>query len=419
MKNLIILLILTINFTFTSCGSDTLKYDFSKIKSLAETKALITKMQLENKDEKVDSTSNFQEITLKGMHYAGIPVKSALITDNYTLLTTDTLNFSAKNLLEAIEAEKGLTAMSDTYSNNIEFEWKDEIENKKLEIKLVNGKHLAAFGDKDYAELTINYKPTYTIPLANLHKEIKTFENQPKYILNIRAYDCLYDIILNGIIITESTNITEFNLNNYITGPNSSIKIIVKPSKNEGSKKFNEQAYFSATIINKSNNEPVQEIVRTALNGSNSIVFNAEFNSTLPYYPIAWTDGVNLINDKNLKDKVIALYDKLGKAILAKDKQAINDIFYQKDFEMQQLDFDTNFETARNEWEAYLAIQTSSYKYTLANDFEIEFNDGGKLIYTYAKDKSDMIIFTGKGYNATFNHYLYQPKGSNELKIIR
>ncbi|MBJ2174819.1 hypothetical protein JBL43_11265 [Aureibaculum sp. A20] len=419
MKNVIFYIVLLASISITSCGKDALKYDFSKIKSHADTKGLIAKIQLENEDEDIDSTSSFEQITIKGMHYAGVPIKEALITDNYTLLTTDTLNFSAKNLLEAIEANNGLINLTDSYSDRLEFGWKDETEDKTLKINLVNGKHLAAFGDKDYAELTINYKPIYTIPLANIHKEIKTFDNQAKYVLNTRSYDCVYDIIVNDIIITESSNETEFNLNNYIVGPDSSIKIIVKPRQKDGAKAFNEQAYFTAAIVNNENEEIIEAIEKTALKGSTPIVFQTDFNSTLPYYPKAWTDGADLRNDERLKDKVIALYDKLGKAMLAKDEQALNDIFYQKDFEMQQLDFDTNFEPARSEWETYLSVQLYCYKYTVANDFDIEFNSGGKLIYTYAKDKSDMIIFTGKGHDFTLNHYLYQPKGSNELKIIR
>jgi len=417
MKNVLILLFLTISISITSCNKDALKYDFSKIKSPSETKDLIAKMQLENIDKKIDSTSNFQEITLKGMHYAGVPIREALITDNYTLLTTDSLNFSAKKLLEILEVEKGLTNPTESYSGNINFVWNDETENKKLDINLVNGKHLASFRDKDYAELTITYNPVYNIPLAKIHHKIKTFENQPKYILNIKAHDCVYNVIINDIIITESSRESKFNLNNYITGPVSSLKII--PKKNKGSKNFNENAFFSATITNKDNKETIKKIEQITLKGNNPIVLETEFNSTLPYYPKAWTDGVDLRNDKDLKAKIIALYDKIGKAFLAKDKQAINETFYQKDFEMQQLEFDTNFETARDEWEAYLAVQLNSYKYTVANDYDIVFNADGKLIYTHAKDKSDMIIFTGKSYDKTLNYYLYQPKGSNELKIIR
>ena len=423
MKNFIILLLLTICTTFISCDSvATPRYDFAKVKSNSETKALIAKMQLENIEEDIDSTSSNHDITLKGMHYAGVPIKSATITDNYTLLTTDTVNFSGKKLLEVLEAEKGLTNPAEGFGDDIEFEWKDEIENKELEINFINGKHLAAFGNKDYGRLTIKYNPLYTIPLAKIHSKVKVFDTAPKYLLNIKSYNSVFDISINDVNVSHNSNSESFSLNNYITGPNSSIKLTAK-TKDKSIKKepntYYEDPSFSIQIIDNSTKEVVKEIEKTSIRNNIPVNLKIDFNSTLPYYPEAWTNGTDLRNNKDLKEKVIALYTKLGNAILANDEQAINDLFYQKDFEMQQLDFDTNFETARNEWEAYLSILLNTYKYTVAKDFEIEFNAGGKLIYTYAKDKSDMIILTGKGYHNAFNNFLYLPKGSNELKIIR
>ncbi|WP_349664418.1 hypothetical protein IZU89_05025 [Cellulophaga lytica] len=423
MKNIITVLVLSIYTILVSCDSvATPRYDFAEVKSSSQTKALIAKMILENKEENIDSTSSFIDLTLKGMHYAGVPVKSALITDNYTLLTTDTINTSAKKLLEVLEAEKGLTNQTNSYSDDVEFEWKDEIETKKLEVNFVNGKHLAAFGNKDYGKLTITYNPIYTIPLAKIHSKVKVFDTAPKYVLNIKSYNSVFDISINDVSIATGTDSDSFNLNNYITGPNSSIKLTAKTEDKTIKKEPNtyyRDPIFSIEIIDNSTKEVIKKIEEKSIRNNIPVNLKIDFNSTLPYYPEAWTNGTDLRKSKDLKEKVIALYTKLGKAILANDEQAINDLFYQKDFEVQQLDFDTNFETARTKWEAYLTMLLNTYKYTLAKDFDIEFNAGGKLIYTYAKDKSDMIILTGKNYDDAFNHFLYQPKGTNELKIIR
>ncbi|WKB82451.1 hypothetical protein QYR09_05320 [Cellulophaga lytica] len=423
MKNIITILVLSIYTTFVSCDSvATNRYNFAEVKSSSQTKALIAKMILENKDEDIDSTSSYIELNLKGMHYADVPIKSALITDNYTLLTTDTVNFSAKKLLEVLEAEKGLTNLNNSYSDDVEFEWKDEIETKKLEVNFVNGKHLAAFGNKDYGKLTITYNPVYTIPLAKIHSKVKVFDAAPKYLLYIKSYNSVFDISINDVRIAEGTDSDSFNLNNYITGPNSTIKLTAKTEDKTIKKEPNtyyRDPSFSIEIIDNSTKKVVKKIEEISIKNNIPVNLKLDFNSTLPYYPKAWTNGADLRNSKDLKEKIIALYTKLGNAILANDEQAINDLFYQKDFEVQQLDFDTNFETARTKWEAYLTILLNTYKYTLAKDFDIEFNAGGKLIYTYAKDKSDMLILTGKNYDDSFNHFLYQPKGSNELKIIR
>lgn len=422
MKNVIILLTILIGIAVSSCGKESLKYDFAKVESQSELKALLAKMQLENKEEKIDSISDFQEITIQGMHYGGVPVKTALITNYYTNLTTDTLNFSGKKLLEAIEAKKGLTKRKNTYNDDIEFEWKTETEDIEFELTLRNGKHLAKLGDKDNAEVTIRYKTVYEVPLANIHNEVKTFENQPVYQYQINTNSCVYDMIFNDILILESSDKSSYVLNNFITSEHATMKIVVKPSSDSNGNtpnSFQDSANFSITIIDKSTGKTIKEIERTALSGSTPVTFKLDFNSTLPYYPKAWTDGADLREDKNLKEKIIALYDKLGKAELAKDVQTINELCYQKNFETQQVNYNSHFSTAREAWEGHLAIQNNSYKYTVAKDFDIEFNADGRLIYTHPKSETEMLVFTGKQYFETMYYYVYQPKGSNELKIIR
>lgn len=418
MKNAITLLILLVCISLTSCGQASLKYDFAEIESQSEVDALLIKMMQENENAKIDTVYRFNEITVKGMHYAGVPIKSALITDNYTLLTTDTLNFSGKKLLEAIEGNNGLTKRSYSYNDDIEFQWITETEDIEYKLKLVNGKHLASLGDKDYAEVTIKYKPVYDIPLANIHREIKTFENQPVYEYQISSAHIEYDIFINEIPYLYDSSA----LNYFITSERTSIKVIIKPRTNQNgqpSTGFNENASFSIDIINKDTDKVIKTESRADFKGSNPIEIKFDFNSELPYYPKAWTEGDNLRNDKNLKEKIIALYDKLGKAVLSKDEQTLNDMLYQCNFEMQQLNYDTNFQTSRNEWEWYLEMHDYSYKYSVAKDFEIDFSADGKLIYVKPKDKMDLFTFTGKRYSETPIYYLYQPKGSNELKIIR
>lgn len=422
MKYLLILLILLVGISVTSCGQE--KYDFSKIKSQSEIDALLLKIKQENEGVKIDTSYRLNEITIKGMHYAGVPIKTALISDYYTLLTTDTINYSAKNILETLESEKGLTAITNKYNNNVGFKWKTETEDNDLNIKFVNGKHLASFGNKDYAELTINYKPVYDMPLANIHKKIKTFDKQPKYVLqaanNHGHSDYVY--VINGVKLSEDFTSQKFYLNNYIISEVTSIKIIVKPGldgDNFRPKLFKEGNIFSATIYDEETEEIIANIENVPIGGKATAEFSLEFDSKLPYYPKAWTQGVDLRNDKNLEEKVISFYDKLGKTILAKDKQTINDMFYQKNFETQQLKYDTNYVTARSEWEAHLAVQNNSYKYKVAKNFDIEFSADGKLIFAHPKAKTEMLILTGKQYYQALYYFLYQPKGSNELKIIR
>ncbi|AUC76390.1 hypothetical protein [Olleya sp. Bg11-27] len=57
--------------------------------------------------------------------------------------------------------------------------------------------------------------------------------------------------------------------------------------------------------------------------------------------------------------------------------------------------------------------------YTISKDFDITFNENGKLIYTQPKDNENMLIFTENNYYDNLNFYLYQPKDTIQLKIIR
>lgn len=422
MKNLSLVCLAIVCILVSSCNKRSLKYDFSKATSQSDIDSLFAQIKRDHKDLDLDNSYGLNTLTIKGMHYAGVPIDKALLTNSYTLLTTDSTDYAAKKLLETVESQKGLTKKLDSYGDRIEFEWQTETEDLKYELTLVNGKHLADLGDKDHADLTLTFKPVYEMPLANIHKKIKSFDSEPEYQLILRAYDCVYDVILNDIMVEGSSDHTDFNLNNFITGETSTLEIAVKPQGDDGlvtTKNFGPSANFSAAIVDVSTNKIIKSIDQIDPKGNTPIIFSVDFDSSLPYYPKAWTDGADLRTDHNLREKIIALYKKLGKAIVEKDGQTINDMMYQKDFEMQQVVYDTKFETAIKEWEAYLDIQENSYKYTVAKEFEIEYNANGRLIYTYPKDKNAMLILTGKGYDYKIAHFLYQPKGSTELKIIR
>ena len=267
------------------------------------------------------------------------------------------------------------------------------------------------FGDKDFAELRIEFKPIYTIPFASIHHKIKTFEKQPDYVLASSTNNCNYDIIVNGVKVETADMLHRLHLNEYVTDKITNVKVIAKPKSNERG-----APYYSATILDQNTNEIIKEI--EGGNIEDSTVFETDFESKLPYYPEAWTTGIDLKKDKKIKEKVIAFYHKLGTAIVKKDQQVLNDMFYQSQYEKQQLNYDTKFETARSKWEI-LVNHLQNTKYTISLDFDIKFSAKGKLIYPYRVDNKEILTFDKNNYTDYFNFYLYQPKGSNELKVIR
>lgn len=422
-KSTLLIVSLFIIFVVSCNQNNSNKYDFSKIQSPSELQTLLKQIENENEEVKLDTIINYNDITVKGMHYDGVPIKNAVITRDEITLKTDTLNYSGKRLLEAVEAKKGLTLLEDSYWDDIKFNWKSETEDVDFKLILKNGSHLADLKDKDYAELTISYNPIYKSPLANIHKEVKVYNEQPKYIFKIgRTYGKAFTIIVDDIVITEDNDDdTAFDIQNYITSETTSVKVIVKPVKsaNSNSKVFINEETIAVGIVDEFSGEVFFETTKKAFKGKSSVEIEFGFNSKLPIYPKAWSNGVDLRNDKNLKEKIKTLYSNLGNAFIEKDEQTINDMLYQMNFEKQQLSYDTNFETARENWEFYKQIQDNSYKYTVADKFEIEYNANGKLIYLYAKDKPAMLTFTGKRFSKRMNFFLYQPKGADGLKIIR
>ncbi|ADV48578.1 hypothetical protein Celal_1263 [Cellulophaga algicola DSM 14237] len=424
MKNFIIVLILLMS---TAINSQT-NYNFSEIKSSPDLQKLLLKIMDEHKETRSSMLLEFIEdakvvddivtssrgiysskIYVKGMHYAGIPIAEAIFSNNSIKLTTDTLNYSGKKLLEKIESENGLTPV---YYNDRSYDWEKETETINLRVKFVNGENLALLGDKDFAVLKIDFKPIYKIPLAKIHHKIKKFKKQPDYVLSSSTEHSIYDVFINGIKIEENYTYDRLHLNKYITSNVTSVKIIAKREPD-----YNEKVYYSAAILDQSINEDVK-IIEGRFLGDKTVVFETSFNSELPYYPEAWTNGSDLRKEKKLKEKVIALYNKLGKAILENDEQMLNSMLYQRQFEVQQVNYDTTFLTARILWGNL--IERSVYvNHTVSKDFEIDFSTNGKLIYCHPKDTKEMIIFEEENYDDPFNFYLYEPKGSNELKIIR
>ena len=424
MKNFIIILILLISPAIKSQNN----YDFSKVKSSLDLQKLFLKIMDEHKETRSSMLIEFinesklvdqiitssrggysSKINIKGMYYADIPIAEVIFSANSIKLTTDTTNYSAKRLLEKIELENGLTPV---YYNDGNYEWEKETEAINLSLKLVNGENLASLGDKDFAILKIYYKPIYKTPLAKIHHKIQTFKKQPNYVLYISADNSVYDVFINGIKIEETYRYDRLHLNKYITSNLTSIKITAKRELG-----YREKVHCSAIILDKTTDKEIKKIKGRFLDDKTT-VFETSFKSELPYYPKAWTTGVNLRKEKKLKEKVIALYNKLGKAILENDEQMLNTMLYQRQFEIQQLNFDIKFETARLLWKNLLVLSKNTH-YTVSKDFEIEFSANGKLIYCYPKDTKEMIIFEEEGFGDAFNFYLYQPKGANALKIIR
>ncbi|MBJ2174821.1 hypothetical protein JBL43_11275 [Aureibaculum sp. A20] len=264
---------------------------------------------------------------------------------------------------------------------------------------------------------------------ANIHGELKAFQNQPHYKLIINSQKCEVDVFINGIEIKPAYGANNYDLNNFITDKFSSIKIIANPGyisypengviSKRKVQSFRAYSKLSAMVIEEQTLDTLKTIDTTELEGSEPFVFQFKFDSKLPYYPETWKNGVNLRKDEKLKAKIIALFDKLGKAILENDEHTINNLFYIRQYEIQQLDFDTKIETTTKLWKEIVALNEPTKNYTVTEDFNITYYADGKLVYIQPENILDMLIFNGKTIDTQMSYMLYQPEESDELKIIK
>jgi len=396
MKNLNRFIIFFIVVLAFSCG-DKLAYDFAAVDSSKALDSLLT--VLKEKEVEMDSSVYSNTITGAGMHYAGVPIKEALLYENSMLLTTDTLDFHGKKLLEALEAKNGFGKLDESYVDTYNFSWKKENAETELNLNMVNGKHLANIGNKDKGALEIRFKTVYDIPLANIHHKISKFEKEPIYRLNVNCYSCDYTVFMNDINLTNGSNSKDIILNAFIIeNQSATIRIETRANARSRDREFNS---LDASIVESPES------------------FEISFNPQLPELVKGWTNGADLRKDPTLKEKIIKLYEQIATAILANDASQINAMFYDYRFETHQAIFDDDFSTSREFWEFLLELQAKAHSFHIEKDFEIEFNANGRLIIALPKKKSDMLIFTGKRFSKTMNYFMYQPKGSTDLKIIR
>jgi len=409
-----IIIILILAVSLVSCSKE---YDLSKVVSPENLTALLIEM----KEDKVKIDSSYvNEIEGQGLHYKGISVGKMTFSDNGLTITTDTLNYSAKKLLEELEKENGFGLFEeDEYPSDFSFSWANEKKNTKLEINLVDGKNLAKLGAKDYAKLEINYPKQYDIPLANMHQKLTEFNSKPEYELHITKQNCIYyDVFLDGVNLGNGTysDTKKFNLNLFLLNSGKhEVKIKAIPNGSNSTV----PSYIKMLVINKEDEDNIIAQKEFTFKNNQEQQLNLPFNCNIPYELEGWKKGKDLRKDSLIKKKITSLYEKVGRAVLAQDEQAINDLFYTADFETRQSTYDTGYSNSSDYWETWLKIFKSTFKYTIAQDFTIEYNSEGRLIYASPKEKLNMLVVTGKGFSDSFDFYLYQPKNSNELKIIR
>lgn len=422
-KHIVIGLLLSL--VIACSNSPAQKYDLSKINSQKDFKILLEIMKKDN--VKIDSTSNI-EIVGQGLHFSSVPVKKITINEasdfyNYSIdILTDSTAYTGKNMLEQLETINGFGKYTEDFDDKRNFTWENEYRKIDLDLHFVDGKHLAAMAAKDYAELKISFPEQYNQPLAKVHHQVKKFDAEPNYQLVVDQYYTDASVFVDGVkriafgtLDTYGTNKVALNAYLFQRGKHQ-ITIKVNHSKPNFSIKTYVKDLNTDEILVKKIDDDLPNFA-----SKNNITFTLDFESKTPYTIKGWSEGKDLRNDKDIKDKVKTLYSKLGIAFLKKDKKTISAMYYDMAFEEMQTTYNNDYKESLKRWEELLLCTKNTYKYSVAQDFDIEVLDqkNGKLIYATPIGKSAMLITTGQRYSKSFDFYLYQPADSNELKIIR
>ncbi len=385
-------------------------YDFSTINSEEKLDSIIRIMDVDTVMTK--NSQFYKEIKAKGMHYNEVPINSIIKRDDGLVLFLDSIKPFGKSLLGEVTNLEGKAIKEvGEYADSV-FVWKNSL--RKIE--------LSNYGTT-YESLKVIFFKQYDSPVVNLYKKIEKFENEPEYILTVKSGYDNCKVILNDIIITdiELNEEIEVPINKYLLNKEANkIELEVLSTEISKGSDFTDDFIVNVSIKDKKRGNPidVNSLGISVANDPKKTLIQFSFNSKIPYQLEGWSNGEDLRKVKDLEQKVIALYNKLGKAFLEKDMATLNDLFIQKEFEVMQTTYNNDYEINRYNWEKYLETALETYRYTVSNEFKIEINANGRLIYTYP-DLSDMLILTGKGVSENFNYFLYMPKGSNELKIIR
>lgn len=435
MKIHYLLSILFIAF-LTSC-SKAQKYDFESVTTSAQADSILQKMRADGL--KVPNSEILKELNFEGMHYGGISLLSAEIYNNRISLKVDTSEYAAKKMLEKIDSQKGIGILTTSFSDR-NFKWDEEYQDSALHIYFKDGKNLVSMGANDAATFSVTFKNRYESPLANIHHKIEPSEEKPPvYVLNIDSNSTFYSVSINGVNLVSQSNYSndedlspfvfssyfsenDFILNPFILGENmQTITIDIAPTKDLNNKapSFSASASFGAKLYDKTSGKTIDILETMHLENKKATTFNLELNPNLPVYTSGWKDGVDLREIPDLKEKVIAVFNALGNAIINQDEKAYSDLLYAYRYEKQQSLFITDFKIARENWESDSEMLSRTYKHTLSKNFDLKFSDDGKLVYAVPNDQFNMLFLTGKKYSNDFNFFLYLPKDGTDLKIIR
>lgn len=307
------------------------------------------------------------------------------------------------------------------------------------------------------SKITITYKPVYQEAYPNISAKLVKDPDGIFYFLDMTYYNNNMEVWLDGISIYNNVgkhrymNERSINLNPFLLGKdNVNLKVLITPGMDEEGKPFStiqKRSYAAATLkkgIFKNGdftileekpfcnyNEYVTDTIKengdtryssypgTYHYGGKQLESNYSFIAGIGYTNKGWKDGNDLRNDKRLKEKVSALYEKLAHIINTKDAAALSQLFYEKGMELAVAGYNQDAGTPNDQWTRWMDMLDYTNIVKVETEFDLELSADGKLAYAKPRVQADMLRAVGKGKAEGFSLFMYEDKNTNELKFIR
>jgi hypothetical protein len=157
----------------------------------------------------------------------------------------------------------------------------------------------------------------------------------------------------------------------------------------------------------------------TSQYGGKKLEAKTNFIADVSYNTKGWKDGNDLRNDKQLKEKIATLYQKLAVAIKNKDTATLSNLFLQMGEEQMVYEYGQTAGKLIDMWERWLMAFDNTNVLKVETDFDIEVSEDGKLICAMPNTQNHMLRAIGKKTAIGFTHFMYEDKATNELKFIR
>lgn len=269
-----------------------------------------------------------------------------------------------------------------------------------------------------------------------LYKDVKKYENEPRYLLDITSDNCYYEILVNDIPVFSSFNRKSLNTAEEIgfvlhKNENQEISFILYSTDGH---LLGSNVMFDLKIdqiINESKNKEVYKYSYSPeKENKQSFSYSAKFNVSVPFSTIDLENAEDLskMNQESLKKNIVSIVEKCRIFLAEKDMDNIARISYP----LLKRQFISEYATKS---EIYEITDESLSFYGTEQSLTIKALTGYKLkLYSKGKlaalimDSNDSFLKSKPAIWGTFKDseierkiffpiYFYLPKGKSEFEV--